>query len=283
MNQTKILGQYLIEAFYLFKLKRGGMLASAASFYFLITIVPTLLLFIRLLGVVLGDPKQIEMGIFSVGQNLFPDIAPEILELIHNIVKRPALGLGNLTSFNTLILLLSSLSFFNAIWNGLFYITDDHSFLGQRKHLKGLFVIAISLLVLLVLFVIPQLVITIVSLLDGHSIPLLKEIERGGLYIFRSNLFYATIFLAYFTFLYRWFFSWKIGLKESLIGATTFVVSLLAGKYLFSLYSFFVKDSFQFNYGSYYTLVIGVIWIYVVMCFFFYGACLCQVQSKKKI
>tara|TARA_R110002072_G_scaffold1989_1_gene16233 strand:- start:6195 stop:7133 length:939 start_codon:yes stop_codon:yes gene_type:complete len=292
----KLLRSYW-EALTLFNQRRGTTLAASSSFYIIITLVPFFLLLIRLVGFFLGSVEEVHNYLFTFGEEVFPDIGPEIIIKVKNLLAGPLFGKAQFTVINFFILLVSSLSFFNAIWSGLFLISGDKSLLSPKKHFKGIVVIGFTILILVVALSIQPLFIFVWTVLQNNFvvdylsqfdsmlglISYFKSIDIKNSFNWASNYFFFISFLLYFTFVFRWFFNWSIRLRESLIGAGTFVFLLLAGKNLFWIYFLYVREGLIQNYGDYYTFIIGILWIYVVMCFFFFSACLCFVFKKKPI
>jgi len=123
-----------------------------------------------------------------------------------------------------------------------------------------------------------------------HNIPHLsawhdwaRGLEIGPYFLFKSSLFSSVIFIFYFIFLYRWFFNGKITFLESLWGASTFIICLSISRSLFWVYLKYLKQGLMQNYGNYYTLIIGLVWVYVVLALFFFGACLCHGDRDRRI
>lgn len=260
------------------------------------TIIPFFLLLIRTAGTLIGDINQINDVIFKLGNEVFPNLGPEGLLKAQAIVKSIFLANKQFTLINFIILIISSLSFFNTIWSGIFLITDDRSFLKWWKHLKGLGVIALTVVVLVITFSFHPVTLLLINSLkynvvvdiiyrDVDSlrgvIDYLRAMDIQKSILFRENLFHFFIFITYFTFIYRWFFNWKISLKSALLSSTTFVGLLLIGKSLFWVYFFYVRETLISSYGDYYTFIMAIVWIYLVMCFFFYGVGLCVVLRDR--
>lgn len=244
----------------------------------------------------IGDLNEVNELIFKLGNEVFPNLGPEVLTKARTVVKSTFLAKKEFTLINFTILTISSLSFFNTIWSGIFLISDDYSFLKWWKHLKGLAVIAITVIVLVVTFSFHPIMLLLIKFLkyniaidviyreiDGLKslIDYIRAIDIEKSILFRENLFHFFIFITYFTFIYRWFFNWKISLRDSLISSTTFVGLLLIGKNLFWVYFFYVRETLMSSYGDYYTFIVAIIWIYLVMCFFFFGVGLCVVLRDR--
>ena len=86
--------------------------------------------------------------------------------------------------------------------------------------------------------------------------------------------------MGYLVFLFKWFFGRRISVKTAFLGAFTFVGFLIIGRSIYWLYLDYVKVNMMENYGSYHTYLIGIIWIYLIMCFFFFAAAVCQVIRR---
>ena len=298
MSMIKITFDIAKYSWILFQKKRGTTLASSSTFYILLTIVPFFLLIIRVIGMLLGDVESTQVHIFDLTAKFLPDVAPEILTKVQGMVKGPLFANGQFTALNFIILMASSLSFFNSIWNGLFLITEDKSYLNLSKHLKGLFVIGVTILSLSFLFFMPTLIFYIGKLMSNNIIVEFVELNFPDLFsrlsyfspstfelgfVLKSNFFHFIIFSLFFTFLYRWFFSWKLSFKQSLVGSLTFSLLVILGKNLFWIYFMYVRETLIRNYGDYYTLIIAIIWLYLTMSFFYYGTCVCTTLMKKNL
>lgn len=287
----------LYRAGRLFLDKHGLTLASSTSFYAIITAVPFFLLIIRGIGYFLGSLSQTQKYVFMLGQRFFPEVAPQLLQKIQILIKGPLFAENHFTLLNFIFLLVSAITFINSIWMGIYFITEDKSILSFKKFLKGFVIIAITLVMLGMIFVIPPIIIFCIKFLQTNmlteyfydnfdflrpTLNIVKGINLKKSYWLNSNILHISIVLFYFTLLYRWLFSWKIRLHEAFMAALTFSVSVFLGKYLFWIYIYYVRDGLMVNYGDLYTSMVGLIWILYLMCFFFYGACVCQVYYKKR-
>ena len=59
-------------------------------------------------------------------------------------------------------------------------------------------------------------------------------------------------------------------------------MSLLIGsKALFWLYVYAIRRSVAINYGEFYLIFVGAVWVYLLMNLFFYGLSICIVQQEK--
>lgn len=293
----EFLNKYVL-AFNLFRERRAQTFAAAACFYLILTSIPFLLLTARILGFFLGDLKEVGDQIISMGEQLFPEASTELLTQMSTVLNGPIFVNSKLNIVNIFILVASSLTFTNVIWNGLYLITDDRSYISKWKYLKGLVIILLSIVITMVVLVIPPLTYMLVSFVKNNPVvdffysnfeslkPAIEYFKNKTFTaddLISANIFPGIIFILFFTFLYRWFFNWKIGNKDALVGSLTFVVALLVGKNLFLFYFVYFRQNLLIRYGDFYTLIVALIWIFQVMVFFFYGACLCHVLKLRPL
>lgn len=282
------------EAFKLFNRMKGSSLAASSSFYVILSVVPLTLLFIRMVGIALGDLGKSGDDIFLLAGGLFPNAAPEMLQQFKKMLTGPLFGGGSFTLINTIILLVTGFSLFNSIWNGLYLMTGDRSHTSRWKYLQGMGIIAISISSLIFLLALPPMFMATLTFfkktgaieymqtvesLQGFVI-WLNSISIESFSFLRSNVFIGILILGYFTFLYRWFFRFKITWRESFFSAFTFVFFLLVAKNLFWIYFTNARSTLVTNYGDYYTFILACTWIFLVMCLFFFGACLSHQFQK---
>jgi membrane protein len=281
----------------LFHEKKGATLASSSAFFAIITVVPFLLLTVRGIGYFLGNINQTQKYLFVLGGRFFPEVAPELLLTLQNIIRGPLFAGRHFTILNFLVLLVSLITFLNSIWMGIYFITEDKNILSVWRILKGFVIIAITFLMVMLLFLLPPFIIYVVKFLQTNVLtqffyesfeflrPILMMLLKINLkksYWLNSSILHVSILIIYFTILYRWLFSWRIKLKEAFVAALAFSVSVFIGKSLFWIYIYYVRKSLMRNYGDLYTSVIGLVWIFYLMCFFFYGACVCHAYKLRR-
>lgn len=273
----------------LFFNKNGLQLAAASAFYGVLSAVPLFLLLARLVGFFIGDVDQVQKLIFTLGHEAFPEVEPEVLLKVKNIVKGPLLGGASFTFINFAILSLSSLSFFNSIWSGLFSLSDDRSLVSWWKHAKAMLLIGLTVLLVLVVFSV-QPVLTLALNLVNHNmvvdavytnlpdlrfiIDYFRALEVDSFSFFRNTFTQALLFWLYFALVYRWFFNWRLKKREAFLASGTFVALLLLGKTLFGLYFTYLRVRLVASYGDFYTLLVGALWVYLLMAFFYFGVAL---------
>lgn len=277
----------------LFGRKKGGTLAASSTFYFILTIVPLILVTIRGVGILVGKTDFIQIKLFEILSDFFPMATTDLLEKVKTIITAP-LSTGNNTIINLFLLSITAVSFFNSVWNGLYLMTNDKSHTSFFKHLKGIVILLGTILLLVVMYIIPVILNFVFNLFQDVRIvnfilDYLPSLHDPMVYIFEFNfdsLMYSPIvkfiiFSTYFTYLYKWFFSWNISTKSAFFGAFFFIVSIFLSKNLFWIYFKYVRNGLIENYGDYYTFIVGLMWIFVSMALFFFGATICQVLGVK--
>lgn len=299
-DALKILKSRLLDYYragLLFHQKKGTTLASSSSFYALISIVPFCLLLVRGIGYFLGNLDKTQKYIFILGAEFFPEIAPQLLIKLQTMIKGPLFAGTKFTLLNFFFLGVSAFSFLNSIWTGVFFITNDKSVISPWRILRGVVIIALTFLMLSLVFILPPIIIFIIKFIQSNVLttflwdnfeflrPWLQYILKINLkrsYWLDSDFLHISVLIIYFTILYRWIFSWRIELNEAFQAALAFTFSVFLGKSFFWIYIYYVRASMARNYGDLYTSVIGVIWLFLLMCFFFYGACVCRVFQEKR-
>lgn len=277
----------------LFAERKVSTMAAAASFYLILTIVPTSLFLITIVGEAMGDLLEIKKWIFSFGENFIPEAGKLFFEKLQNFLDGPLLSNSKFTIINLAFLAYSGISFINTIHNGLFLISDDRSHISWWRYIRGMILIGSSILFLLILLSLDPLIVfaldliknnfltnILVSLFDSLRpvVDLLTTIEQSRGFLLKSSIFYFLVLGLYFSFVYRCFFNWKVSFKRSLMASSFFVFLLLMGKNLFWVYMMYGRQALIKNYGDFYTAVVVLIWIYLLMSFFYFGACLCVIN-----
>jgi membrane protein len=296
-DRIKLMRKYfdaLVSGFLIFRRKRVGILAAASSFYIILGFIPLSLLVIRALGIALGDMENPEARLFDVFKNLYPEINTQFLIKIQKLVEGPLYATPKLTLLNLVFLIFASLSFTSSIWTGLAIITQDRAKSLWVKF-KSILIITVTVLFLIVMLGIPPFLRFVGAIAkDNFLISLIKNnfpesinvlnyllrVEFGLKFLVQSNFIPFILFLVYFTFLYAYFFHWKIKLREAFFGALIFVFALSLGRFGFYIYFNTFRKTLENNYGDYYSIFVSLIWIFLVMVFFFYGACICFILEE---
>ena len=165
------------EALTVFKNRRGSHLAAASTFYLLLFAIPLILLCVRLVGWVLGDALLSEDSMISLIFEMFPSDLPAVSGELRTFLDGPLRGARQYTWFNLVLLFMGGFSFLGSLWSGLFFMSEDASFLKWDKHFKGILLLILALILLGLLFVIPGFL---------HSITLALENNRLALFLYEN-------------------------------------------------------------------------------------------------
>ena len=200
----------------LFHEKKGATLASSSSFYALITVIPFLLLTVRGIGYLLGNVNRTQKYLFVLGGRFFPEVAPQFLLTIQDVLKGPLFAGNQFTVLNFLFLLVTTITFLNSIWMGIFFITEDKSILSFWRILKGFVIVGITLLMVLVFFMLPPVIIYFIKLIQTSAITqffwdsfdlmrpfisFIKSINLRKSFWLNSSFLQVSVLIIYFTLL----------------------------------------------------------------------------------
>ena len=277
------------RAFNLFLKRKATILAASSSFYVILTAAPLTLLSVQILGFLIGDIQKINYVTILLGKELFPELSVDILMRVQNFIANYLFAEARLTILNTIILLLTSLSLFNAIYYGIYLIKEEVIKINCWLYFKGFLLIVVTIGLLLGVLSIQSLIIFMAKLLQKSTlvefiwhnveflreyIDFLKNISLDERFIFRSRLLFFLFFIFYFTLIFRWFLNWKLKFTYAMVSSLTFMLLLTIARKLFWVYFSHARSILIENYGTYYIFIATLIWIFLVMCFFFYSICL---------
>ncbi len=276
--------------------KKGGMsLAAASTFYVAITVVPLLLLFLRLLGLFMQDVINLLESLFTLALKFFPDLAPHMALALKDVVKNALFAQQKFTVLNLFILGWSGMAYFNSLWRGLYVITDDQSMMSFWNYVRGMMLIATSVLFMSLVLVVPPAVQIVIEFLTTNPLvnalreafpmvhQLLAPITKyrfSSEAMIKSQLGALSLFFIYFIFLFRGLFNYKVTYKSAALGSLAFMIGLTISRSIFWIYMRYVREGLIRNYGDYYTLILGLVWVYFVMGLFYFGLCACFEFSK---
>lgn len=277
--------------------RQGDTLAASSTFYLLLTFVPLTLLALRLLGIFFQDVIVIFDSVFSLAAKFFPELAPQILFRVKDLVRAAFYTKKGYTIINIVILFWSSLAFFNSLWRGVANIGKSPELMQWKMYFRGVVIISLSVTVFSLVLIMPPIFQAALVFIQKNTImkfmiesfPLVEQFLRPFLnfklsknFLIKSNLASFTLFYIYLVFIYRWMLNFKIGPKEAIYSVLVFLGGLFAAKQLFWLYLKYVREGLVRNYGDYYTLILGLIWIYFIMSLFYFSLSIAQAFIEQK-
>jgi membrane protein len=280
----------------LFQRRRANLIAASATFYGVLSSLPLLMLLVTVLALALDNFQKAQESVLTLVSENFPNLSPLIYKNIELLLQGREAGQGKFDILNIAFLIFFSVSFFNATLNGIEVITQNFSNKNILNRFKALLGIGFTILFFLLISVMAPLthylywatqenmfVLKLIELLPVLS-GLFEWVNSLGqivVWFLNSTFAMGLLCILYFANLYRWLFSFKRTLRECFFGAFVFGIAFIVGKSMFWLYFKFAKDNMVSNYGDFYTLIMALMWIYFVMCSFFYGACVIYAKKDK--
>lgn len=273
----------LLHGFFHFKRRKGELLAGSATFFAVLSFCPVILLFISLTGMVIGDVNQAKDFVLEIVSSNFPHLAPWILESIKKIVENQLSGAAGTNIFNTFLLLYACLGVVTSMIFGLHYVSKTEP--------KGGFIVedfkSMGIGLVFTGFIFTLLVLSNKSLFFS-----ILHLEPGALknsveFLFKGAFLPSLISLGFFTAFYKWSMHVPVRTKDAFLGAASFVTCFIFGKSFHWIYMQVAKDALTQSYGNFETMIIAVLWVYFLMCAFFYGASVAnssyvEVHGEKK-
>jgi membrane protein len=269
----------LITGFLHFRKRKGEILAGSTTFFGILSFGPVLLLMISMVGWSGMSDVQAKDYVLDAIEHNFPTVASSVLKSIEDIITA-RLKTGFADDFlNLFFLLYSSMGIISSIMFGMHSIAQQEirgGFLVEdlRSMLVGIFG---SLFIFSLLFY-------------GYYGPILakKMVGPGSLeelarYMLTSNTVPIALSLTFFTFFYQFASTNIVRLKDSFLGAITFVACFSLGKSFYWLYLQLSQETLTQSYGSFYTMFVAVFWVYYLMCSFFYGASVAFCYSQEEV
>jgi membrane protein len=263
----------LISAMFLFKKRKGEVIAGATTFFTVLSFGPAVLLMISIIGVYVGDNDIAKDHVISTIFSSFPKIDPWILkslkvlieeQITDHTVKPYQIGLWFFTCLGI------STSFVFGI-NILSKVDPDGGFFQDdfRSLVFGVFM-ALFFLVVFMIFE-KQFMLTMVEtfLTDSETVVFLVELLVWPL---------AIIFFGMF---YKFSAQIKVSTKDALLGGFVFTLCFFLGKSSYWIYLKYFKDDLYRDYGNFYNFMVGMIWIYFIVCSFYFGASFTYVSQVK--
>jgi membrane protein len=274
---TSLIVSKLLNGFFLFKKRKGEILAGATTFFAVLSLIPSLLLFISILGYATGDVNQSKAIVLETLNSNIPHLAPWILKSISSIVEGQ---LNTSTSANLLNIAFLGYSLIGLVSAFMYGIRS----IGQREA-RGGFIIedlkSFSIGSLMTFFMGVLLVISNKTLFKMLFFAKAEKLPEITSFLFNYQVVPVLLSLGFFTAFYRFSSGKKISYTNSFLGACAFVGCFVAGKSGYWIYLQSSENELAQNYGNFYTIVMAAVWIYYLVCSFFYGASISNLDEKE--
>ena len=273
----KVVVNRLLDGLFLFKKRKGEMVAGSATFYCMLSFGPVLLLMISLTGYFIGNPVESKEYVLTLVESNVPGLAPWIIESVSKIIDGQLKNPG-FNFVNTGLLLYACLGVISSLMFGLNTIAKKQSrggFLVEDLRSMGIGLVVST-------FIFSLLALSnkafMMSLLNSDS----EAVNSFTKFILGGSFLPALLSLGFFTAFYKLAAPISVRWRDSLTGAAAFVGCFMAGKSFYWVYLLYSKESMTQSYGNFYTLIIAVLWVYFLNCSFFYGAAVSYLKYQKK-
>ena len=266
----------VLNGFYIYRTRKASVHAGASTFFAIMSLFPMMLLLVSAIGLLIGDVKAAKSLVLDNFHAGFPTLAPWIFKSIEKIISAQLKGLSQ-NILNLIFLAWASAGFYNSVIVGIRSII--------HKEIQGGFIFD-DLRSLLGCAFITTFIVFLLGFAKGSFIynPLIaqnKTISATVKFLVDYNFFQLGISLIFFTFCYK--FMESISLKDSFWGALTFVTCFVVAKSFYGIYIHTIGKDLQYSFGNFYTMVIGLIWIYFLMGSFFLGACVAYTGKSQSL
>jgi membrane protein len=254
-------------------------MSSGVSYSLLWVLIPTLLIFLGILGFYFGKADSVRLLNeyinnalpinFEAKDKLLETISEKAIELSRNAWITVAIGL-----IGVFWAMSSAFSYMRDALNRIFEVKESLNFF--RGKLRDF----VLLLVIIFLFSFTTLLSSL-RYIDNEAVKFLYIFVSDTLSSSLLFVFFLPFLISYimFFFLYKYVPHYSIPTRSILFGA--FIAALLyeSMKYLFSYYVLNVSN-YKEVYGAYAALVIFMLWVYVISLLFCTGAAISKIYME---
>lgn len=246
-------------------------LASSSTFFFSLCIIPLTLLSLSFFNqFIFYDSKPIISFVEKL-KLFLPD------EIYSNINSLLALS-GNILAENDqvgfihyLILIFSSLSFFGSIWKAVDIISEVEPSKTIMRRLKSFLTIAGSFGFILILTFVP-IILRLINYILNSDIAKYLQLNQLTFITEHSLAYHLLSYVLLFLFFYIFFkFLLRIHIEKryALISSVFFGLGLYISRFIFFMYINYTKSSLIFKFGSVYSILVFLFWIFTLILLFF--------------
>jgi membrane protein len=265
----------LLQGFFLFKNRKGGIVAGSTTFFVILSFCPALLLMISLLGYLTGDIIQAKAIVLETMNSNMPGLAPWIFKSITAIIDSQLSASTGNKILNIVVLGYSLLGVVSSMEFGLNTIHNRKSKGGfLLEDIKSIFVgFSLSL------FLGSLLILTNKSLVNLFVFSKFANLREYD-FLLTYQILPTILSLTFFTLFYKLTAKKEVTIKNAFFGAAAFVTCFVAGKSFYWVYVNMAKDDLAQSYGNFYTLIIAVMWVYFLISSFLYSASVASLGAK---
>jgi len=264
----------LVKSFVDFYKDDGPMFAGAISCFFMLAMVPFLLLLVSIFGYFLGQDNELYLFLLSQGTSLFPRATHQITNELASIIRFREIGILTLAVYA-----LFSYQLYVSLETAVYHIFKIEA----KRSLVLSILLSFLAITLLVAFTIVSFMATwIISLLEPiHEIFPSLKIGMAARFLTRFVIPAFLIFL-FTTALYLILPRKRVFLRHALWGGVFTAVFLEAAKHVFTFYMTFKISRLGAIYGSLTAIVTFMMWLFYSSSIFLVGAELVHHVEKSK-
>tara|TARA_R110000868_G_scaffold117600_15_gene312497 strand:+ start:4544 stop:5488 length:945 start_codon:yes stop_codon:yes gene_type:complete len=263
---SKILSR-MIRGLFVFKTRKGEIVAASSTFFILMSFLPLMLLSIGVYGWVVGDVALAHSHVMNLVRDNVPGLAPWILTSLDKIIANHLSQVQGVSLASIAILCYAMMGFSSSLLFGMNTLSSQPSRGGKFFEDMRAFVGAMAIAGFMFGF---TLLNTDLGFWSSQSAG--AWWGSSMIFLLRYNILQTTLALGFFSVFYKSFIPGKIRNLDALLGGVSFVALFLLGKSFYWVYLHHMKTEFSATFGNFETIVMAVTWIYFIQCAFFYGA-----------
>lgn len=259
--------RYLLEC----KNKHVVTLAASSTFFFLLCSIPFLFLISSSLSYFFSEGDNVEKILEHFAIFIPEDILPSFKKVITHIKQSLHKSERNLL-IHQIFLTVSSLSFFGSIWKSIEIITEEKAKNTILKTIKSLGAILVSFSLFAGLILGPFFLNSIQLMFKKGLFKNIEFIQKFNLTTFQIsgiNIFSTLMLLIFFFLFFKYVLQKRAKFISLLLSSILFTSLILITKYLFLTYIIVARDNLIGNFGSFYSIMLVMLWIFLSILSFY--------------
>lgn len=256
-----------VRGLFVFKTRKGEIVAASATFFTIMSFLPAMLLAISAYGWVVGDVTVAHAHVMNLLRDNVPGLAPWIFNSLDKIVSNHLAQASGGSIASLIILCYALMGYSSSLIFGMTTLSAQSSRGGKFFEDTRAFFGALAIGIFMFGF-------TMLNTDLGFWSKQSEGAWWGSTMIFllRYNILQISLALGFFSAFYKGFIPGKIRSLDAVLGAASFVALFLLGKSFYWVYLHHAKAEFAATFGNFETIVMAVTWVYFIQCSFFFGA-----------
>ena len=266
------------------------LLSSSSTFFLMISIIPLLLLSLKTVGLIMGNPQEQAVYILKIIVYFLPDNLQGLANPIKSLVMNSLFASKELTTINITFLIISAFGFINSIWRGLLVISEDNSVFSFYRYIKYVVILLITIVFFILLLLIPFLLKTFEKFLEleiiRSSITFLQLdtlVNIGKDYILTNDYLVWVALIIYMLLFFKIILGDRVRWRVAVIGNSTFFGFLFILRTVFNYYMNIAQKGLVTNYGAYYSFIFIIFWMFAFLTIFYFSVIAMLYYEKKNL